>query len=99
MRRSLFQQHCFLAGFRYAELHHSLGRNADGLSGLRVATQTLFAVDEDQLSNTGKRERVLGFPVCELGLFLKKRDHVLLLHVELTGKMGDDRSLRHCLSH
>src|SRR5712691_4523354 len=52
----LAAKHRVLQALRQAELAHALGRDLDGLAGLRVPTDPRFAVREDQLPEARQKE-------------------------------------------
>src|SRR5438132_530565 len=59
-RGLLLAKHRVLQGFRDPELQHALGRDLQGLAGLRVAPHAGLAVGEDELAEAGEDEAVLG---------------------------------------
>src|SRR5262245_63403416 len=54
-----------------AELQHGLGRNLDGLAGLRVAAHARLALHHHQLAHAGEHEAVLGLLGRERRAFLE----------------------------
>src|SRR5262249_9025878 len=59
----------FLRGLRDAELEDGLGRNLDGLAGLRIAAHALLALHDHELADAREGEALLRLAIRELGDF------------------------------
>src|SRR4029434_3153703 len=59
----LLAKHRVLQALREAELAHALGRNLEGLAGLRITADARLAIGEDQLAEARQEEHaaLLGF--------------------------------------
>src|SRR5499426_4226539 len=97
----LLAKHRVLQALREAELAHALGRNLDGLTGLRIAADARLAVREDQLAEARQEK------YAALLRFLRRQrerlveDALDLLPGEagLLRKVRDRCRLRHRLRH
>src|SRR5215831_13186014 len=86
-----------LHGLRDAELEHGLGRNLDGLAGLRIAAHTRLALHDHELADAGEHEAVARLLRSEGGELFEDRRAGLLLEVELVREVTRDLRLRHHL--
>src|SRR6267378_3149729 len=97
----LASKHRVLQALRQAELAHALGRDLDGLAGLRVPTDPRFAVREDQLPEARQKEHaaLLRFPGREVERLVEDALDLLPGEAGLLRKVRDRCRLRHRLRH
>src|SRR6266850_2351236 len=95
----LLAKHRILEGLGEPELHHALGRDLDGLAGLRVAPHPCLAVRQHEAAEVRHHEDVLGFLGREAEELVHDVDDLLLAERRLLGQVSDDGGLRHRFCH
>src|SRR5437667_5011660 len=97
----LLAKHRVLQALRQPELAHALGRDLEGLAGLRVPTDPRFAVREDQFPEAWQKEHaaLLRFPGREVERLVEDALDLLPGEAGLLRKVRDRRRLRHRLRH
>src|SRR5499426_1923424 len=97
----LLAKHRVLQALREAELAHALGRNLDGLTGLRIAADARLAIREDQLAEARQEEdaALLGFLRRQRERLVEDTLDLLPGEAGLLRKVRDRCRLRHRLRH
>src|SRR5437660_6277332 len=91
----LLAKHRVLQALGEAELAHALGRDLDGLAGLRVAADAGLPIREHELAEAGKNERaaLLRFARRQRERLVEDALDLLLGERGLLGEMGERRGL------
>src|SRR5262249_16014396 len=97
----LLAKHRVLQALREAGFAHALGRDLDGLAGLRIAADPRLAIGEHQLAAARKDERAAlhRSPGRERERLVEDTLDLLPGEAGLLRKVRDRRSLRHRLRH
>src|SRR2546425_5067257 len=97
----LLAKHRVLQALREAELAHALGRDLDGLAGLRIPAHPRLAVREHQLPEARQEEHtaLLRFLGSEHERLVEDALDLLPGEAGLLRKVRDRRGLRHRLRH
>src|SRR5262245_8236932 len=95
----LLAKHRVLQRLGEAKLHDALRGDLDGLPRLRVAAHTRLAVGEDETTEVGKDEHVLGFLGGEREELIHHVVDLLLRQRRLLRHVRDDGGLGHRFRH
>src|SRR5436190_10118630 len=95
----LLPKHGVLHLLRQTELADALGRDLDGLPGLRIAADARLAIREHELSEPWKDEAVLRFLAREAEHLVEHAHHLLLGELGLLREVGNGLRLTHHFRH